>query len=409
MIDRFMMWNLIHCTWSPKGFDYVQSFFIQKYASTNVFISSVGGILLLVDIILRSISQVYFINNPLVGIVMIISIGLTSWKLAGTMILCITCALLSSIILSISITHRIRLYSKDLFDGLLGFDAALVGLAIPSVYQFQTESDEILFICFAGIVCGIMRNGVNFFFSRHLNLPAFTLCFNLTHLGLYQAARYNLFPILSLKSSSSLPDENSISPSNAIMTGSLRSIGQIDFLDVSESSAVMYLALFLGHPLHPVFGWLGALVASSVALGAFQTSKTTVWLGLGGYNAALFSVGMSCLSSSDPISLFLLPLMGQRSNIANEKQGEKTKDNPQWIFWIAATLLGSAVMPLVEGLVKGWLNGGTIGTLPFVLSGMAVEMTRRLIMEAERDSKREEERKKTEMENIHITNDDYLI
>lgn len=76
--------------------------------------------LLVIDVILRGVAQVFLCNHPITGVFICIGIAFTSFELLGYALLAVAISTGSSLIIA-------KPYQANLLAGLCGYDGALVG------------------------------------------------------------------------------------------------------------------------------------------------------------------------------------------------------------------------------------------------------------------------------------------
>ncbi|XP_050185510.1 urea transporter 1 [Myiozetetes cayanensis] len=238
------------------------------------------------DWVLRGISQVMFVNNPLSGLIVLAGFVLQNpwWALTaclGTVVSTLTALILGQ-------------DRSAIAAGLYGYNGILVGSLMA---VFSAKGDYywwlLLPIALLSMTCPIFTSALASVFCKW-DLPVLTLPFNLA-LTLYLAASgpHNLFfPTTVIQPATATPN---ITWTDAEITMLLQSIpvgvGQVYGCDNPWTGGIFLVALFISSPLiflHAVIGsGVGMLAGLSLA-----TPFSQIYSGLWGYNSSLSCVAM---------------------------------------------------------------------------------------------------------------------
>uniref|UniRef100_G1NAH2 Urea transporter n=1 Tax=Meleagris gallopavo TaxID=9103 RepID=G1NAH2_MELGA len=208
-----------------------------------------------VDWVLRGISQVMFVNNPLSGLIVVAGFLVQNpwWTLTGclgTVVSTLTALILGQDRSAIAV-------------GLYGYNGVLVGLLIA---VFSAKGDYhwwlLLPVALVSVTCPVFTSALGSVFSKW-DLPVFTLPFNLA-LTLYLAASgpHNLFfPTTVIQPATTTPN---ITWTDADMSMLLQSIpigvGQVYGCDNPWTGGIFLLALFISSPLICLHAAIGSAV-----------------------------------------------------------------------------------------------------------------------------------------------------
>ncbi|NXL13700.1 UT2 protein, partial [Setophaga kirtlandii] len=235
----------------------------------------------LLDWVLRGISQVMFVNNPLTGLVILAGLLLQNpwWTLTG----CVG-TLVSTLTALILGQDR-----SAIAAGLYGYNGVLVGLLMA---VFSADGDYnwwlLLPVALVSMTCPIFTSALSAVFSKW-DLPVLTLPFNLA-LTLYLAASgpHNLFfPTTVIRPAMATPN---ITWADAEITMLLQSIpvgvGQVYGCDNPWTGGIFLIGLFISSPLICVHTVIGSAVGMLAGL-SLATPFSQIYLGLWGYNSSL--------------------------------------------------------------------------------------------------------------------------
>ena len=250
-------------------------------------------ILRFVDYNLRGVGQVMFQDNPLSGLLFWIAIGWGSWA-AGMPQVAIggTVALLAATLTAM----WLRIDAAAIGAGLYGFNAYLVGLALPTF--LGTSPLLWVYVAFGGAVSAVVMHAIATTFKTW-NVPALTAPFVLVAwLLLIATSAFSGFDGSGLPLSSLITpiDPAVASPMNFgdFMQGTFKSISQV-FLKANVLSAVLLIVgLAVNSIASAVFALVGALVAVITAhvLGAESELVTG---GLLGFSPVLTAIALGAV------------------------------------------------------------------------------------------------------------------
>ncbi|NWY16324.1 UT2 protein, partial [Aphelocoma coerulescens] len=235
----------------------------------------------LLDWVLRGISQVMFVNNPLSGLVILAGLLLQNpwWTLTGcvgTVVSTLTALILGQ-------------DRSAIAAGLYGYNGVLVGLLMA---VFSADGDYnwwlLLPVALVSMTCPIFTSALSAVFSKW-DLPVLTLPFNLA-LTLYLAASgpHNLFfPTTVIHPATAAPN---ITWADAEITLLLQSIpvgvGQVYGCDNPWTGGMFLIGLFISSPLICVHAVIGSAVGMMAGL-SLATPFSQIYSGLWGYNSSL--------------------------------------------------------------------------------------------------------------------------
>ncbi|KAM9168109.1 urea transporter 2-like [Mergus octosetaceus] len=239
-----------------------------------------------IDWVLRGISQVMFVNNPLSGLVVVAGFLVQNpwWTLTGclgTVVSTLTALILGQDRAAIA-------------AGLHGYNGVLVGLLMA---VFSAEGDYhwwlLLPVALVSMMCPVFTSALGSVFCKW-DLPVFTLPFNFA-LTLYLAASgpYNLFfPTTVIQPATATPN---ITWTDAEMSMLLQSIpvgvGQVYGCDNPWTGGIFLLAVFISSPLICLHAAIGSAVGMLAAL-SLATPFSKIYSGLWSYNSSLSCIAI---------------------------------------------------------------------------------------------------------------------
>ncbi|NXF11054.1 UT2 protein, partial [Smithornis capensis] len=234
-----------------------------------------------IDWVLRGISQVMFVNNPLSGLIVLAGFLLQNpwWTLTGC--LGTVVSTLTALILGQD--------RSAMAAGLYGYNGVLVGLLMA---VFSAEGDYhwwlLLPVALMSMTCPIFTSALGSVFCKW-DLPVLTLPFNLA-LTLYLAASgpHNIFfPTTVIQPVTATPN---ITWTDAEIPMLLQSIpvgvGQVYGCDNPWTGGIFLMALFISSPLICLHAVIGSAVGMMAGL-SLATPFSQIYSGLWGYNSSL--------------------------------------------------------------------------------------------------------------------------
>ncbi|KFV76446.1 Urea transporter 2, partial [Struthio camelus australis] len=239
-----------------------------------------------IDWVLRGISQVMFVNNPLSGLIIVAGFLVQNpwWTLTGC--LGTVVSTLTALVLGQD--------RSAIAAGLYGYNGVLVGLLMA---VFSAKGDFhwwiLLPVALVSMTCPIFTSALGSVFSKW-DLPVFTLPFNLA-LTLYLAASgpHNLFfPTTLIQPATTTPN---ITWTDAEVPMLLQSIpvgiSQIYGCDNPWTGGIFLVALFISSPLICLHAAIGSAVGMLAAL-SLATPFSKIYAGLWNYNSSLSCIAI---------------------------------------------------------------------------------------------------------------------
>ncbi|XP_008061533.1 urea transporter 1 isoform X2 [Carlito syrichta] len=243
-------------------------------------------VLQFVDWILRGISQVVFVSNPISGILILVGLLVQNpwWALTGT-------------VGTVVSTLTALLLSQDrsaIASGLQGYNATLVGILMA---VFSDKGNYFWLLLFPvgamSMSCPVFTSALNSVFSKW-DLPVFTLPFNMA-LSMYLSAtgHYNpFFPGKLVTPVTSVPniswsDLNALELLKSVPVG----VGQIYGCDNPWTGGIFVGAILLSSPLMCLHAVIGSLLGIAAGL-SLSAPFEDIYFGLWGFNSSLACIAM---------------------------------------------------------------------------------------------------------------------
>ncbi|XP_054439559.1 urea transporter 1 [Pteronotus mesoamericanus] len=238
------------------------------------------------DWVLRGLSQVALVNNPISGILILVGLLVQNpwWALTGfvgTVVSTLTALLLSQ-------------DRSAIAAGLHGYNATLVGILMA---LFSAKGDYfwwlLLPVCVMSMTCPFFSSGLNSVFAKW-ELPVFTLPFNMAVTMYFSATgHYNpFFPVTLITPVTSVPNVtwselNALQLLKSLPVG----VGQIYGCDNLWTGLIFLGAILLSSPVTCLHAAVGSLMGIAAALSLSAPFKN-IYLGLWGYNSSLACIAI---------------------------------------------------------------------------------------------------------------------
>ncbi|XP_008589016.1 PREDICTED: urea transporter 1 [Galeopterus variegatus] len=266
----------------PKALGYVTGD-MKEFAS---WLRDKPVILQFVDWVLRGISQVVFVSNPISGILILMGLLVQNpwWALngcLGTLVSTLTALLLSQ--------NR-----STIAAGLQGYNGTLVGILMA---VFSDKGNYFWWLLFpvsaVSMTCPVFLSALNSVFCKW-DLPVFTLPFNMA-LSMYLSAtgHYNLFfpsklftPVTSVPNVS-WSDLSALELLKSVPVG----VGQIYGCDNPWTGGILLCAILLSSPLMCLHAAIGSLLGIAAGL-SLAAPFEDIYFGLWGFNSSLACIAM---------------------------------------------------------------------------------------------------------------------
>jgi len=270
-----------------------------------LYVQQMGGFVQFVDACLRGSSQVFFVNNPLCGFVILVAIAYDSWY---SLIFGVTGLVASTIM-----AHIVSVDVGAIQAGLYGYNGLLTGLAI-ALFSFGDKANPRIQMLLPAALMGgmstIIMIAVANFTVRLFNIAPFTFPFQVASWIWMLAAQstFQYFPLqfpmptialLVEDMSSALSVHNYAA--DKVLVGILTGVGQVYFVGNAISGAIMLLGVAISSPITAFLAVFGSSVGVIFSM-AMGTPLKPLVDGLYGYNPSLTAVAVG--------GMFFVPSLG---------------------------------------------------------------------------------------------------
>lgn len=269
----------------------IKSFFASINATMPWQYDAVDSVFLkFLSTCLRGIGQVYFQNNPVSGLLILMGMFLQSSRIAVHGII----ALVSGTSVALLLGFDVGLARS----GLFGYNPYLVGLAIATFDGAQDNTDYNPSILISTIVFSSLAPVVFVMLGKLLvpyKSPPLTLPFNLVTI-LFIAASANMNRIdFNPVVTPALPDYESPPfdgiTVKAFFAGTIRGVGQVFLADNVVSGVLVLLGIAVCSRISAVAAFTGSALGAATAL-AVGVPGSAIELGMFGFNASLSVTAM---------------------------------------------------------------------------------------------------------------------
>lgn len=223
---------------------------------------------------LRGVGQVVFQGHAGTGLCFLVGIGFTSpVLLLGAVLAALTA----------TITARLMRYDEqEITQGLFGFNATLVGIAIPFYLQ-----PSAWITWFAVIMGAVLATALTRFLRQHLSWPSYTAGFIVT-------AWFLILMVHGIEGSGIDHKPEPVGSSHvpqSFVSAFLAGEAEIMFGSSTFTGLAFLVGIALSNRKHALLNLLGTVVGTGLAY-YHNDPESTIRLGIFGYNAALAAVGI---------------------------------------------------------------------------------------------------------------------
>lgn len=243
---------------------------------------------------LVGVSQVFFINNVLTGLIFLVAIFWNSWVFGIAAILGAMSATAAA--------HLIGVPKGDIAAGLYGFSGTLLGISLPFFIGYGSTGAVTLwiFVILGGALTGVVQAA----FVRFLEpwgIPAstgpFVLVGWLLLASLWAFSALHINPANSHLNAAALPlvpQPGQAITFSTVGNGFFRGIGEVMFMDNVISGALFLVGIFVGGVSLGLMAAMGAAVGVLVPalLGA---NEQVIRLGLLAFNPTLVAIAVGAV------------------------------------------------------------------------------------------------------------------
>jgi len=262
---------------------------LNRYLKKRAKYSKIWSIVKFADTFFRSLGETVFVNNPFLGLLILIAIFIGHTK-AG--IGCVVGGLIATLT-----DYSLGLHPPYMVDnGVSSFNGSLLGTVLPALFSLVSDNEVHLWVavCFGSFASVIVSSALMNSISK-LHVPFMTLPFNfiaiISFLN-FQSEEYfsHLDASISIKSNNTSTDIDWI----RVVEGMVVSMGQVYAVGGLPTSIIMWVAVALYSPLLAVLSALGALIGTFLPLLFLDPdSYDSVYNGLWGYSCILSIAAVS--------------------------------------------------------------------------------------------------------------------
>jgi urea transporter len=332
-----------------------------------------------INTILAGVGQVFFMGSPLVGIIFIFGLWANSWKAAAF-------ALIGSISGGI-VGFVLGVPADTVTYGIYGFNSVLTAIALGDTF-LEKGKTAYLMATLAAFITGFVTATLISFTSQFpispngaARLPVQTSAFVITTFIFLFAI--NKFPGMKLASASAPPKQRSTIIKDPLNEGPLKTselsaggfvklvftgIAQVMFQENWKTGVLFFIGLTLATvpltpfafgPQYPIYfagvtAFIASLVGTLTAI-AFKADRTSVLMGLYGFNAVLTGLAVMGVFLG-----FFWPLQGFAGSPVN------------FLVMLFAVAFSSVMTAAIGAVTSNW-KVPTL-TAPFVLTAWFIEL-----------------------------------
>ena len=244
----------------------------------------------IVDAMLRGASQVVVINNPICGVLILMSICFPSPLVGAHGMLGLVGATVTAYVLQLD-AHAIA-------SGLFGYNGLLVGMALPTFLSRDGADPAILI---ASVLLGGLSTVINLSLGNALvptfKTPPFTLAFNITmllmllasqHVEPFAMPHHSPSPAADAAAEEAAPSPVSV---GWLLRVALVGVGQVFLCESATAGALILGGMAISSRIAALAAFGGSLMSSVLAL-ALGIDRTAIGAGLWGYNATLTAIAV---------------------------------------------------------------------------------------------------------------------
>ena len=278
-----------------------------------------------ISTILKGLGQIMLQENRITGLLFLIGIFYGSYTMGLAALLATICG---------TATAYLFKYDKtEIEQGLYGFSAALVGVAVmlflkPVLWAW-------LFVFLGSVAAAMLQH-----FAIKRNFPVYTFPFVLVTWLILLVCYYfwnDLFAV-------STPAVAQISDS---LTEGFKSFGQVIFQDKFLSGLLFFIAVFISSPIAALYGLAAAIVSAILAF-HLSVPMTDINLGLYGFNAVLCAIVFAGPKVKDGFWVLISILFALAISLLMLKTGIPKLTFPFVLATWITLLLKNKLVPLLK-------------------------------------------------------------
>lgn len=220
-----------------------------------------------ISTLLKGLGQIMLQENVLTGLLFLIGIFYGSIYMGIGAILSVFCGTMTAKLL--------RYKDEEIQQGLYGFSAALVGVALPFYFE------PVLAVWIAVIIGSALATIIQHFFIVK-KIPVYTLPFILvTWVFLYLFHQVYPVPVSILLATETTEGYN--------FAAAVKGFGQVIFQGSLFAGIAFLIGIFINSPISALYAAIASLIGALLAYYCSAPSET-IEMGLFGYNAVLCAI-----------------------------------------------------------------------------------------------------------------------
>ena len=326
-----------------------------------------------VDCVLSGFAQIAFNDNSFSGLLMVVAVALAYPVQAVSGVVCVATATLLSWLLGVP-RGLVRC-------GLYGFNAALLGLALPvAVFPGQGVTAQVLlYAVIGGALTVLLTAALSSFFSAY-NVSPLSMAYCVSMLLMVPAGVLmgTLGASKAAPAVAALVTEGAAWAPAEFLTACLAGVAQVLWVETPYVGVLYLVAVAFASRVDVVLSVVGALVGTGTAI-ALGIPKDSIMLGLYGYNAVLLMKVMGRAFKITPASLALAValaagtvMVGAGLSVIFSPTGIGSFAAWPYVILCVAAFLGRSKLPRLTYVPAG--NWGVPETIAKGLSEGTIEL-----------------------------------
>ena len=220
-----------------------------------------------ITVILKGVGQIMLQENSITGLLFLIGIFYGSLTMGFAALLATVCGTV--------VAYLLKYDKAEINQGLYGFSAALVGVAV--MLFLKPVFWAWVFVVIGAVVAAVLQH---FFIKR--KIPAFTFPFVVVTWLILLICNSFFTDLLA----TSVPI---VEHASDALSDGFKSFGQVIFQSSLLSGILFFLAVFISSPIAALYG-LAAAIISAIMAYYFSIPISEINLGLYGFNAVLCAI-----------------------------------------------------------------------------------------------------------------------
>jgi urea transporter len=259
----------------------------------SVWVSSQNNGIRFTDACLRGTGQVFLINNPVTGAIILLGIACASWYM-----------LVLGIVGLVASTGTAMLLGFDkgsISAGLFGYNGILTGMAM-ALFHFGSKDNPslepqiVLPIILMGGVSTLLTSSLGKVTVSLFGMPPFTFPFQMATWAWLLGAQSSFsyfpleFPAPGLAEVAQVANTTMVHyDTESILQAPFMGVSEVFLLSNLATGILMLVGIFVSSPIAALFAFLGSATGMLTAM-ALGVSGPPIYMGLAGFNSCLTAV-----------------------------------------------------------------------------------------------------------------------